>query len=208
VENGSLATVFVGTGGGNAAFGTGPNLDTTGITPAPSTTAWDWAFPSFTDRPYLYARSTDAPVGLRGCFVNNGIPVTAITAGIPATYTPVNATKPANLAAITLAGALGNSASWTAGQYAVLGDGSEVYWDGNSWEAGRKAASVITATTATAGTPGFYGPTGAANPATLSAMTSITAIPTSAWQTGQYVNVADGSRADWSGTAWAAGAHA
>jgi hypothetical protein len=122
--------------------------------------------------------------------------------------TPVNGTRPADLAALTLAGALGNTTAWAAGQYVVLGDSSEAYWDGNSWELGRKPATVITATTATAGTPGFYGPTGAANPATLSAMTSITAIPTTAWQTGQYVNVADGTRANWSGTAWAAGAHA
>lgn len=208
VENGALATVFAGTGGGNAAFGTGPNLDTTGIVPSPSATAWDWAFPSYADRPYMYSRSVDAPVGLRGCFVNLGIPVTAVTAGIPATLTPVNATRPANLAALTLAGALGNTAAWTPGQYVVLGDSTEAYWDSNSWELGRAPASVIAATTATMGTPGSYGPPGAANPANLAAMTSITAIPTTAWTTGSYVNVADGSRANWTGSAWAAGAHA
>lgn len=208
VENGALATVFVGTGGGNLAFGTGPNLDTAGITPAPSATAWDWEFPTYADRPYMYSRAIDAPVGLRGCFVNLGIPITAITPGTPATLTPVNATRPASLAALTLAGAIGQTTAWTSGQYLVLSDGSEAYWDGNSWESGRKSASVITATSASAGTPGTYSPAGAANPATLAAMASVTAVPTTNWTTGQYVNVADGSRANWTGSAWAAGAHA
>lgn len=206
VENGALATVFAGTGGGNAAFGTGPNLDTTGITPAPTSTAWDWGFGSYADRPYMYSRAIDAPVGLRGCFVNLGIPITGITAGIPATITPVNATRPADLGALTLAGALGNTTAWTSGQYVVLGDASEAYWDGNSWEQGRKAASVIAATSASTGIPGHYNPTGAANPANLAAMSSVTAVPTTAWTTGQYVNVADGTRAHWTGSAWAVGA--
>lgn len=208
VENGALATVFAGTGGGNAAFGAGPNLDTSGVSPTPAATAWDWGFPAYTDRPYLYSRSIDAPVGLRGCFANLGIPVTAITAGIPATLTPTNGTRPASLAALTTAGALGNTTAWTTGQYLVLGDGSEAYWDGNSWEYGRKPATVITATGAIAGIPGHYTPTGAANPANLAAMSGITASPTTAWTTGQYVNVADGTKANWTGSAWATGAHA
>lgn len=205
VENGALATVFAGTGGGNAAFGTGPNLDTAGITPLPSATAWDWTFPSYADRPYMYARAVDAPVGLRGCFVNLGVPVTGITAGIPATLTPSDATRPANLTALTARGALGNTTAWTTGQYVVLADATEAYWDGNSWESGRKPATVITATSAAAGKPGIFGPAGAANPTNLAGMSGITAIPTSVWTTGQYVNVADGSKAYWNGTAWAVG---
>jgi hypothetical protein len=208
VENGALATVFTGTGSGNASFGSGPNLDTSGVTPSPSPTAWDWLWPQYADRAYAYSRSIDAPVGLRGCFTNLGIPLTGITAGTPATVTPANATRPANLTALTNAGALGNVAAWTSGQYVVLGDGSEAYWDGNSWEFGRKAAGAITATTATAGSPGYYGPTGAANPANLAALSSVTAIPTTAWTTGQFVNLADATRANWTGSAWAAGVHA
>lgn len=206
VENGALATVFAGTGGGNAAFGTGPNLDTTGVSPLPAEDAWDWTFPSYTDRPYLYARSMDAPVGLRGCFTNLGIPVTAITAGTPATMSPSNATRPASLAALTLLGALGNTSAWSTGQFILLANGEEAYWDGNSWELGRKPASVITATGAVAGIPGHYTPTGAANPANLAGLASVTANPTTAWTTGQYVNVADGSKAHWTGSAWAANA--
>jgi hypothetical protein len=208
VENGALATVFVGTGGGNLAYGSGPNLDTTGITPAPTATAWDWAFPTYADRPYMYARAIDAPVGLRGCFVNIGVPIVTLTPGSPATFTPTNATRPASLSAITLIGSIGQTTAWTSGQYIVLGDGSEAYWDGNSWENGRKPATVITATTAAAGTPGTYGPAGAANPANLAAMSSVTAVPSTAWTTGQYVNVADGTRSNWTGSAWAVGAHA
>ena len=205
VENGALATVFTGVGGGNAAFGTGPNLDTSGVVPLPSATAWDWAFPQYADRPYMYSRSTDAPVGLNGCFVNLGIPITAITAGIPATITPVNGTRPLNIEALTNAGALGNTTAWTTGQYVVLRDSSEAYWDGNSWEVGRKAASPPAPTTANAGKPGYYGPSGASNPANLAAMSTITAIPSTAWTTGQFVNVADGTRAHYTGSAWAAG---
>jgi len=208
LENGALATVFVGTGGGNAAFGTGPNLDTTGVSPTPSDTAWDWTFPELTSRPYLYVRSVDAPVGLKGCFANLGIPLTGITAGTPATLTPSNGTRPASLAALTDLGALGNTTAWLAGQYIVLRDGSEAYWDSNSWEQGRKPATVITATGAVAGDPGHYTPTGAANPANLAALSTVTANPTSAWTTGQFVNVADGTRANWTGSAWAAGEHA
>jgi hypothetical protein len=205
IENGALATVFVGTGGGNAAFGAGPNMDTTGVEPAPPNTAWDWLFPSYADRPYMYARSMDAPVGLKGCFSNLGIPISAISAGTPGTYSPVDATRPTNLNVLSDAGALGNTTAWTTGQYIVLRDGSEAYWDGNSWELGRKPATVIAATGAVAGDPGHYTPTGAANPANLAGLSSVTATPTSAWETGQYVNVADDSKAYWNGSAWAVG---
>lgn len=50
VENGLMANVYSGFGLGNTGFGTGPTDD--------------WAFIS--DRPYQYARSADAPVGLQG----------------------------------------------------------------------------------------------------------------------------------------------
>lgn len=205
LENGALATVFVGTGGGNAAFGKGPNMDTAGVSPVPTETAWEWTFPELTSRPYLYTRSVDAPVGLKGCFANLGVPVTAITAGTPATLTPSDATRPANLGALTDLGALGNSTAWSTGQYVTLRDVSEAHWDGNSWELGRKPGSVIAATGAVAGDPGHYTPTGAANPANLAALSTVTANPTTAWTTGQFVNLADASKANWSGADWEAG---
>jgi len=66
----------------------------------------------------------------------------------------------------------------------------------------------IPATGAVAGTPGSFTPAGASAPANLAAMTGITATPATAWTTGQYVNLADNSKASWSGTAWQAGAAA
>ena len=133
------------------------------------------------------------------------VPVTGATAGAPGAWVPGNAYPiPTSVAEANALG-LSLGAAWTTGQYVVLRDGSEAYWDSNSWEQGRKAASPPAPTTATAGKPGFYGPTGAANPTNLAAMASITAIPSTAWTTGQFVNVADGTRAHWTSSAWAAG---
>jgi hypothetical protein len=63
----------------------------------------------------------------------------------------------------------------------------------------------IPATGATAGTPGSFTPTGATPPANLAGLTGITASPSSAWTTGQYIVLGDGSHAHWSGTAWVSG---
>lgn len=54
IENGLLATTFEGNGLGNAAFGDG--IDNM------------WQFPAASDRPYSYARSFWAPVGLKGVY--------------------------------------------------------------------------------------------------------------------------------------------
>lgn len=70
--------------------------------------------------------------------------------------------------------------------------------------AGLNYVSVL-ATGATAGTPGSFTPSGATPPANLAALTGITASPSSAWTTGQYIVLGDGSHAHWTGTAWAAG---
>lgn len=61
------------------------------------------------------------------------------------------------------------------------------------------------ATGATAGTPGNFTPTNSYAPANLAGMTGETATPSTAWTTGQYVTLYDGSKAHWSGTAWVAG---
>ena len=53
--------------------------------------------------------------------------------------------------------------------------------------------------------PGKFTPAGAMAPANLAAMTGITASPATAWTTGQYVVLGDGSAAHWDGTAWVAG---
>lgn len=66
--------------------------------------------------------------------------------------------------------------------------------------------AFVIATGATAGTPGFYTPTGADPLASLAALTGanppVVANPATAWTTGQYILLGDGSHAKWSGTAW------
>ena len=62
------------------------------------------------------------------------------------------------------------------------------------------------ATGATAGTPGSPTPANSYLPKTLAEMSSVTASPTTAWTSGQYVVLGDGSTAHWDGTAWVTGA--
>jgi hypothetical protein len=62
------------------------------------------------------------------------------------------------------------------------------------------------ATGATAGTPGTYTPANSYGAADLAGMSGITASPATAWTTGQYVTLQDGSKVHWNGTAWVAGA--
>jgi hypothetical protein len=205
VENGNLATVFAGTGTGNESFGTGPTMDLEGISPTPSAGAWDWRFPEYTERPYLYARTFSAPIGLKGQFDNLGVDIVSILAGDPATFQPVNATRPADLAALQAVGAAGNTTKWAAGQFVTLRDGSEAYWTGTAWAEGRAPAAVITPTGATAGTPGTFTPSGATPPATLAGLSGITASPTTAWTTGQRVVLGNSTTAYWNGTTWTAG---
>lgn len=206
IENGNLATQFAGTGVGNEMFGSGPNLDLTGVNPSPPAGAWDWNFPEHTASPFLYARTFSAPIGLKGQFNNLGVEIVAIIAGDPATFNPVNATRPADLTELQDLGNLGNVGAWTSGQHVILRDGSFAYWDGDSWESGAAPAPSITPTGATAGSPGAFTPSGATPPATLAAMSGITANPTTAWTAGQYVVLGNSTLAHWTGTAWAAGA--
>ena len=57
IENGLLANTFEGFGVGNAAFDEGPDG------------RWNW--PDVADRAYMYARSSWAPVGLKGAYTWN-----------------------------------------------------------------------------------------------------------------------------------------
>lgn len=61
------------------------------------------------------------------------------------------------------------------------------------------------ATGADAGMPGTWTPPNSYGPETLADLTTVTASPTTAWTSGQYVTLGDGSQAHWTGTAWAAG---
>jgi hypothetical protein len=67
-------------------------------------------------------------------------------------------------------------------------------------------SSMVAATGATGITsPGTFTPPGAMAPPNLAAMSGVTASPATAWTTGQYVVLGDGSQAHWNGTAWVAG---
>jgi hypothetical protein len=62
------------------------------------------------------------------------------------------------------------------------------------------------ATGATAGAPGTWIPANADVPDSLTATKAgVTAIPATAWTTGQYMLLGDGTYAHWDGTTWAAG---
>jgi hypothetical protein len=62
---------------------------------------------------------------------------TGATAGIPGSFTPAGATPPANLAAMT--GITASPATaWTTGQHVEMGNGSDCFWNGTSWQPGIK----------------------------------------------------------------------
>jgi hypothetical protein len=61
------------------------------------------------------------------------------------------------------------------------------------------------ATGATAGIPGAWTPANADPPNKFQNMNAITASPATAWTTGQYVTLGDGSFAYWGGAAWTSG---
>lgn len=64
----------------------------------------------------------------------------------------------------------------------------------------------IAPTTVAAGTPGSFGPTNATAPYALVNLQADGALgATTAWTTGQYVVLGDGSFAHWTGSAWASG---
>lgn len=63
----------------------------------------------------------------------------------------------------------------------------------------------VPATGATAGTPGSLTPTNSYPPEDFAGADDLTASPTTAWTTGQYIRLGDGTLAHWTGTAWATG---
>lgn len=73
---------------------------------------------------------------------------------------------------------------------------------------GEPEALGTVATGATSGTPGEFTPTNSYGPFDLAELqaSSITASPSTAWATGEYVVLRDGSLAHWDGTAWVSGA--
>lgn len=131
----------------------------------------------------------------------------------------------------TISGATTKEGSgWDQGPYDVVGDGdggSQPLVDGITdgdhrhfeitsiappEDTDGTAALGVPATGAVAGTPGYFTAPGAAlayAPETLAALQSLepgfTESPTTAWVAGTSVILRDGTRAHWTGTAWAAG---
>lgn len=64
----------------------------------------------------------------------------------------------------------------------------------------------VPATLITAGIPATLSPANSYAPGSLATMGSVTKTPTTAWTTGQYVLLRDGTTAHWNGTIWVAGA--
>ena len=67
-----------------------------------------------------------------------GVTATGATAGTPGVFTPPGAATPANLAAVA-ADTAQPATPWTTGQYVILGDASNAYWNGSAWVAGKAA---------------------------------------------------------------------
>lgn len=67
---------------------------------------------------------------------DNAVPATGATAGIPGAFTPTGAALPADLTTLQAGSVTANpTTAWTAGQYIVLGDGSNAHWSSTAWAA-------------------------------------------------------------------------
>jgi len=73
------------------------------------------------------------------------------------------------------------------------------------WSNDDGTAAAPAATCATAGSPGTWTPAGAAPCPLFQQMDTITASPATAWGTGEYVVLGDGSEAYFGGVAWTSG---
>ena len=122
------------------------------------------------------------------------------TPGAPGAFVPATATAPATKAELD---AVVGGAAWTnQGDYVTVG-GTDYYWDGAAWQAGRVPAPVVYASGATPGTPGQFTPAGSVPPATKAVLDAIN--PGAAWTTpGDYIAVA-GQNYYWDGATWQSG---
>lgn len=76
----------------------------------------------------------------------------------------------------------------------------------NSWTwALTPLQAVPNATSAVTGKPGTFAPGGSAAPNNIAMLEGLTASPKTAWTTGSYVLLGDGTEAHWDGTKWVAG---
>jgi hypothetical protein len=72
------------------------------------------------------------------------VPITGVTAGAPGSFAPGDATLPSSIDSLRANTVVGDDGSnkpsgmWSSGQYVVLGDATEAYWTGITWQNGRK----------------------------------------------------------------------
>jgi hypothetical protein len=88
--------------------------------------------------------------------ITSATQVTTGTAGLPGAWMPQGDTPPLNLAALTAATppiTAVPATAWAAGQYIVLGDQSEAFWNGTAWAAGRAVVAAMEAPHAPAPEP-------------------------------------------------------
>lgn len=75
---------------------------------------------------------------------------------------------------------------------------------GGAWS----VPGMVLATGAGPGTGnGTFTPANATPPANLAALATVTASPATNWTAGQFIQLGDGTRAYWNGTAWVVGTH-
>lgn len=138
IGNSRLANEFTGQGVGNSA------LVGTGLNPANPNDDFV-TYREALINPFSYVRTTGQPDSqplFSGSWPNvpgNITPYeapTGATPGTPGSFTPGTATVPYDLGDLQALGSLGQGATWSAGQYVVLGDGTNAYWNGSSWAAG------------------------------------------------------------------------
>ena len=132
------------------------------------------------------------------------IVVTSVAPGQPGYWLPATAPIPQDLSSLQALGSLGSAAPWYVGEWVWLGDGSDAYWDGAAWVAGKS----LVPSGIVAGTPGSYQPVGAIAPPTLAMLQYWGTLPggdfgnTAAWTTGEYIILGDASEAHWDGSLW------
>lgn len=137
-----------------------------------------------------------------------GADPTGASAGAPGSFTPPGSTVPADLTALQALGDLGQTTAWAGNEYVVLGDGSSATWDGSDWAVWTAPTNVYP-DTVVAGSPGTFSnaafPTATVDiPDDLATLQGLGDLgQTTAWTTGQYVDLGDASTAHWDGSAWA-----
>jgi hypothetical protein len=123
IDVNSMATVFDGFAVENDGWGDGP--------------IGDWPFDSTAVVAAMF--DDNIPPIQIGIQEVPGDNATGATAGSPGTWTPASSTPPADLPALTNASpaiVASPATAWSTGQYVVLGDSSQAYWDSSSWVTG------------------------------------------------------------------------